>query len=244
MKANSKDSSRDEYSVEFSWSVVGPPYSKYSNFGNLAPALDNPLTMNMSRFYITHVDAGHHEKHVAKMSGRPFSSGKIDNLAKTFGLPCCDLHKDGCGQSLRPRDIVRVDASRCFLMKNFIWVVPVLKLGSNGFTCTVGFAKVIIDQLHLIGNRIAIVRRINSDDHMYVSQKAKRAPWIGKCCHGSAEAYFLDGVHVGIGEEIVEHNYGVDQEVNEKEPTDSHHDVDGNGDDDDVENQSTNKLPH
>ncbi len=170
--------------------------------------------------------------------GRPYSPEKIEGLAKTIGLPCCDLHPGGCGRSLQKGNIVRVDASRCLLIKNLIWVVPVKKLGSNGFTCTVGFAKALIDQLDIIGNRLAIVRRINFDDYMYKSQKAKLAPWIGKCCHGSAEAYFLDGVHAGIGKEIVELNWGVDQEVYENEPNDSPNEAEENGDDEADEDES------
>jgi hypothetical protein len=59
-----------------------------------------------------------------------------------------------------------------------------------GFGCIVGFVKVIFDQLDLVGNRLAVVKRINFDDFNYETQAAAAAPWIGKCCHGVVEAFF------------------------------------------------------
>jgi hypothetical protein len=70
--------------------------------------------------------------------------------------------------------------------------------------CWIRFVKVLFDQLDLVGNRVAVVKRINFDDFMYQTQAANHAVWIGKKCHGVVEAYFLDGVHAGCSEDVLE----------------------------------------
>lgn len=212
MKRNGQVSPSNYCSIEFGWpsmpSIVNYGNTHIADYSNVQPALDRHQTINTRRLIITHNDPGHHKKRVASDSNKPFGDKGIARLPKETGLPCCANHPGGCGLSLRKNMVVKVDAGQCILVNHCIWCVPVKVWSGFGFGCTVGFAKVFFDNLDMIGNRLAIVTRINFDDHMYSSQKHDDAVWIGKQCHGVVEAFFLDGVHGGCTEGIL----GDDQE--------------------------------
>jgi hypothetical protein len=236
MKANSKDNSLNCYTAESSWPALGMIPSKLSNFSNVPPNLTSHTARNMRRMYFCYNDPGHHDQWMAKENSQPFTNQGLVGLAKGLGLPCCDKHKTGCGRSLRVNNIVKVDTSHCLLLHNCIWVVPVKVWHGSGFGCVVGFVKVLFDQLDLVGNRVAVVKRINFDDFMYQTQAANHAVWIGKKCHGVVEAYFLDGVHAGCSEDVLESEgfAGGDFSNDVDDPNDSESD----GDDEDGESAS------
>ena len=102
----------------------------------------------------------------------------------------------------------------------------------SGFGCVVGFVKVLFDQLDLVGNRVAIVKRINFDDFMYQTQAANHAVWIGKKCHGVVEAYFLDGVHAGCSEDVLESEFAGGDFSNDLDDPNDSDSYDDNGDED------------
>jgi hypothetical protein len=58
---------------------------------------------------------------------------------------------------------------------------------------------------------------------MYQTQAANHAVWIGKKCHGVVEAYFLDGVHAGCSEDVLESEFAGGDFSNEDldDPNDS-----------------------
>jgi hypothetical protein len=236
MKANSKDNSLHCYTAENSWPELGMIPSKLSNFSNVPANLTSLTVRNMRRMYFCYNDPGHHDQWVAKKNGHPFSNQGLVGLAKGLGLPCCDKHPTGCGRSLRENNIVKVDTSHCLLLHNCIWAVPVKVWHGSGFGCVVGFVKVLFDQLDLVGNRVAIVKRINFDDFMYQTQAANHAVWIGKKCHGVVEAYFLDGVHAGCSEDVLESEFaGGDFSNDLDDPNDSDsYDEDGDEDGDEA----------
>jgi hypothetical protein len=43
-------------------------------------------------------------------------------------------------------------------------------------------------------NRIAMIKAVTHDDYKYHTQINNKATWMGKCCMGAAEAWFLDGL--------------------------------------------------
>jgi hypothetical protein len=236
MRANSKDNSLNCYSVESSWPALGMQASKLSNFSNVPPNLANHRNRNLRRIFFCYNAADHHNEVMATKKGHPFSAGKVVNLAKNLGLPCCKKHPYGCGRSLRVSNIVKVDTSHCLLLNNIIWVVPVKVWNGAGFGCIVGFVKVIFDQLDLVGNRLAVVKRINFDDFNYETQAAAAAPWIGKCCHGVVEAFFLDGVHAGCSKDILDDDHqlpGRDFKFHGDDPNDEDSVDEDEGDDGD-----------
>jgi hypothetical protein len=51
---------------------------------------------------------------------------------------------------------------------------------------------------------LPLLKRINFDDFNYQTQAANHAVWIGKKCHGVVEVYFLDGVHAGCSEDVLD----------------------------------------
>ena len=217
MKRNSEISSENHYSLEWGWpniaSIAQYGTNHIADYSNVQPALDRHQTINTRRLVITFTDPGHHKKRLSADRGHPYNDDAISRLPKDFGLPCCAKHPGGCGLYLREGMVVKVDASQCILVNHCIWCVPVKVWSGLGFGCTVGFAKIFFDNLDMIGNRLAIVTRINFDDHMYSSQKHEDSVWIGKQCHGVVEAYFLDGVHGGCTGELL---YSVVQKEEEE----------------------------
>lgn len=72
----------------------------------------------------------------------------------------CPLHPDGCGASLSLGDVVVVNTTLC-IFHSASWMIPVTKLDSVGaMTCTVGYIKVLCDQISLVGNRVGVVARM------------------------------------------------------------------------------------
>jgi hypothetical protein len=92
--------------------------------------------------------------------------------------------------------IVKVDATECYLIQGLVWLVAVRSYDrtTNEFKCTVGWVKCLYNQLHLVGNRIAMIKAVTHDDYKYHTQISNKATWMGKCCMGAAEAWFLDGL--------------------------------------------------
>ena len=70
--------------------------------------------------------------------------------------------------------------------------MPVKRWNEGKFEETVGYIKCIYNQLHLFGNRTAVIQSVNCDDYMWGTQKDKNAVWPGKSCHGVSEAWFND----------------------------------------------------
>jgi hypothetical protein len=73
----------------------------------------------------------------------------------------CSNHPDGCGKSLRPGDMVMVNAGQCiyYLATQFVSVRIVNAVGEC--TCKVGYVKVLPDMVRLVGNRIATVKSVH-----------------------------------------------------------------------------------
>ena len=74
---------------------------------------------------------------------------------------------------------------------------------------------------------------MNFDNFNYETQASKNTPWIGKSCHGVGEAYFLDGVHGGCSKDVLDPDWGVEEQGDLKEPNDSANDDKEKGKDDD-----------
>jgi hypothetical protein len=117
---------------------------------------------------------------------------------KNIAYPQCSDHPHGCARRLlKVGEIVKVDATECYLIQGLFWLVSVRIIydrTTNEFKCTVGWVKCLYNQLHLVGNRIAIIKVVKNDDYKYHTQLNQKATWMGKSCIGAAEAWFLDGL--------------------------------------------------
>ena len=73
----------------------------------------------------------------------------------------CSNHPDGCGKSLRPGDMVMVNAGQCiyYLATQFVSVRIVNAVGQC--TCKVGYVKVLPDMVKLVGNRLAVIKSVH-----------------------------------------------------------------------------------
>jgi hypothetical protein len=82
----------------------------------------------------------------------------------------------------------------CYLIQGLYWLVAVRHYDrtSGEYRCKIGWMKCLYNQLHLIGNRIAIIKSVRYDDYKYHTQLDQKATWMGKSCMGMAEAWFLD----------------------------------------------------
>ena len=106
----------------------------------------------------------------------------------------CDEH-DACCHVPRPNDLVKIDASCCFLVHGHYWVVPVRRYTiDHKWKCIVGYVKVLWNQLGYVGNRIAMVKSINCDDYRGHTQKNADATWMTKSFDLVVEAWFVDGI--------------------------------------------------
>ena len=235
MKRNTEQQPANVYHYHTNWPVVGTDPCKVGNFSSVMPALNDTLALNNPRAIVCFVSPGLDDIRSASANGHPLNDDARDFLAKKYGLPTCDKHKDGCGNYLKIGDVVKINASECTMISNFIWAVPVHKWTGACFGCHVGYIKCLFDQLHLYGNRIAIIKSKNQDDCNYATQKNPNAVWPGKCCHGVAEAWFLDGVHSQANEDMLEsydwNNMGDDDkeevEENNEEDDDEFDEEDG-----------------
>jgi hypothetical protein len=116
---------------------------------------------------------------------------------KNTAYPQCSDHPRGCARRLlKIGEIVKVDATECYLIQGLVWLVSVgiYDRTTNEFKCTVGWVKCLYNQLHLVGNRIAMIKVVKHDDYKYHTQINQKATWMGKYCMGAAEAWFLDGL--------------------------------------------------
>jgi hypothetical protein len=85
----------------------------------------------------------------------------------------CERHSNGCGFSLKPGDVIFIDAGQCRFYRG-IWYVSCRKLDSDGNrTCKVGYVKVPADMMHLVGNRIGIVSSIHVRDIDHIEIRSR-----------------------------------------------------------------------
>ena len=129
---------------------------------------------------------------------RDSKTGASNNVSlKNTPYPKCSDHPKGCARRLlKVGAIVKVDATECYLIQGLVWLVALRSYDrtTNEFKCTVGWVKCLYNQLHLVGNRIAMIKAVTHDDYKYHTQISNKATWMGKCCMGAAEAWFLDGL--------------------------------------------------
>ena len=72
----------------------------------------------------------------------------------------CSKHEHGCGSELTVGQVCFVDASECMFIGG-IWLASVRILDESARpSCKVGYVKTLPDQLHLVGNRVGIICRI------------------------------------------------------------------------------------
>lgn len=124
-----------------------------------------------------------------------------DMLGYWSALCIQDLTINTCkkqkGAYIRTDDVVKIDASECYLsMALFFWCVPLKKVSlADGMSldCTAGFVKTLClcGQLDLVGSHVAKIHSI-MQGHDCVDT-ASGHPLMLKQYHWVAEAMFLDG---------------------------------------------------
>lgn len=73
----------------------------------------------------------------------------------------CSFHTNGCGLSLKIGDVLFVDAGECIFFR-CIWFISVRRLDEHGNRgCKVGYVKVLVNSVALVGNRIGVVKSIH-----------------------------------------------------------------------------------
>jgi hypothetical protein len=76
----------------------------------------------------------------------------------------CSKHEQGYGSELTVGQVCFVDASECMFIGG-IWLASVRTLDESARpSCKVGYVKTLPDQLHLVGNRVGIICRIEVKD--------------------------------------------------------------------------------
>jgi hypothetical protein len=97
---------------------------------------------------------------------RDSKTGAYNNVSlKNTAYPRCSDHPRGCARRLlKVGEIVKVDATECYLIQGLVWLVAVhiYDRTTNEFKCTVGWVKCLYNQLHLVGNCIAMIKVVNS----------------------------------------------------------------------------------
>lgn len=129
----------------------------------------------------------------------------------------CAKHPQGCGTTVAPGSTVFIDASHCIFQEG-IWLVSVRLLNKVGHrTCKIGYLKVLLNQIHLFGNRIGVINEVmvRVGDEIHTSHPYKgvtvskitrkntrknageksnsRTLELCECMHDVAFVQFLDG---------------------------------------------------
>lgn len=86
----------------------------------------------------------------------------------------CNIHPQGCGRHINLGDLAFIDGSEVTFHRGQV-LIAVRRLSSEGYrSCKIGLVNVLCDQLHLVGNRIGIIVKIQhsyeSGSNEYVAQ--------------------------------------------------------------------------